>query len=38
MINLLYLKFLNKISYFYNALILLKKYIKPIDEARQLEI
>ena len=38
MINLLYLKLLNKVNYFYDALILLKKYIKLTDETRQLEI
>ena len=34
MISFLYLKILNKINYPYNTLILLKKYIKLIDETR----
>ena len=34
----LYLKFLNKVNHLYNILILLKKYIKPIDKAYQLKI
>ena len=37
MINFVYFRFLNKANYLYNALILLKKYIKLIDEAHQLE-
>ena len=37
MISFLYLKFLNKANYPYNILVLLKKYIKLIDEARQLK-
>ena len=36
-ISLSYLRLLNKASHPYDALVLLKKHVKPIDEARQLE-